>query len=138
MIALKIGTLEFINEVNPALKVSVAYENKMNASDVPTTPLTSKGHQCCLAISRASFRKNTGDKNKPAKVIRSATKGTVQNPGAEIRMNKNDAPHRPARSNRINKSPIRTSLKSSPRTTMSSTPLLGQVLQTKLQLQHFP
>jgi hypothetical protein len=128
MIALKIGTLEFINEVNPALKVSEAYDNNMNATDVPTTPLTSKGHQYCRAISLACFRKNTGDKNKPANVIRNATKGTGPNPGAEIRMNKNDAPHRPARNKRIKISPIRTSLKSSRQGTMSSTPLLWQML----------
>ena len=107
MTALKMGTLEFINEVKPALKVNEAYESSTKEIADPITPLTSNSHQYFFAISRASFLRKTGARNTPAKVIRNATKGTGPKSGAEIRMKRKEAPHRPASTKRINKSPIR-------------------------------
>ena len=105
--ALKMGTLEFINEVKPALNVNEAYESSTKEIADPITPLTSNCHQYFFAISRASFPRKTGDRNTPAKVIRNATKGTGPKSGAEIRMKRKEAPHRLASTKRINKSPIR-------------------------------
>ena len=105
--ALKMGTLEFINEVKPALNVKEAYESSTKEIADPITPLTSNCHQYFFAISRDSFLRKTGARNTPAKVIRNATKGTGPKSGAEIRMKRKEAPQRPASTKRINKSPIR-------------------------------
>jgi hypothetical protein len=45
MRALKTGTLEFMSEVKPALRVRLAHERRIKEIAEPTTPLTSSCHQ---------------------------------------------------------------------------------------------
>ena len=108
MRALKMGTLEFMSEVKPALKVRLAHERRMKEIDEPMRPLTRSCHQWALKRVRASLRRKTGVRARPATVMRKATSGTGPKAGAEMRMKRKEAPQIAARDRRMRTSAMRT------------------------------